>query len=40
MDIAQSLDYTELHMKDETTMLAWRMEECDGFYFCGSVIYV
>ena len=25
---------------NETTMLAWRMEECDEFYFCSSVIYV
>ena len=37
MDVAQ---YMGLDMKDETTILAWRVEECDEFYFCGSVMYV
>jgi len=37
MDVAQQVG---LDMKDETTILAWQMEECDEFYFCGSVIYV
>ena len=37
MDVAQQVG---LDMKDETTILAWQMEECDEFYFCSSVIYV
>ena len=30
MDVAQQVG---LDMKDETTILAWQMEECDEFYF-------